>query len=187
MLDQFALHHALADVCAPNPLVASCIGFEPSEEDVTHVAGQLCCSFTFASDVMWEVSLVSVISQLKCSREWAARQLRRHAWDPCTVLLSETNLNALQRAHEDDPTWELSELRTSLGTTVPVCSADDTDTIVTVQGLRVRVLDEDYMTVCWEKSVWPSAFSRTLKNARKNYGQSSVASSTAASSRNELW
>ena len=30
---------------------------------------------------------------------------------------------------------------------MPVCSADDTDTIVTVQGLRVRVLDEDYMTV----------------------------------------
>ena len=43
MLDHFALNHVLADVCAPNPLGASCIGFEPSEEDVTHVAGQLCC------------------------------------------------------------------------------------------------------------------------------------------------
>ena len=84
--------------------------------------------------------------------------------------------------HEDDPTWELSELRTSWGTTVPVCYI-----IVTVQGLRVRVSDEDYMTVRWEENVGPLDFSRTLKNTRENYGQSSVASSTAASSGNEMW
>jgi hypothetical protein len=160
-------------------------GFRPAHEDIKHVADQLACSDDFATATIFEVNLVSVTSQLRCSREWASELMRRHDWEPFVVLRAETNLNALEAAHMNDPDWELTELRTTWGSLVPVDAPNSKDTVICVYDQRIRVLDEDYLTLCWDEAIGPLPPVPRLRQSKKLEKPGLAVCSTAASSGDE--
>jgi hypothetical protein len=72
ILDHWALQRAVAE---PDFVPDIHISFEPVEEDIMHVVDQLKCTQCFAKAVMLEINVVSVTSQLQCSRAWAIKLL----------------------------------------------------------------------------------------------------------------
>ncbi len=122
-------------------------------EDILHIARQLSCSGEFAKLAFVEMNVAIVMDELQCERAHAMHLLCKHNGDPFVVRACETNFNA-QLSGVDDH-FELTHLRTSWGTTVPMNPESNMDFIITVDGKDIRVLDPDYLTFEWPDVVPP--------------------------------
>ena len=125
-----------------------------SEEDVQKTMDQLKCSSSFAMTVFKEMNIAIVCEELGCDRSWALVLLKRHQFDPFLVRARETNYNALCLGHSDDQEFNLSELRTSWGTTVQLPNDDGNDLVFSVDGRFIRA-DPDYLDFEWIDAVPP--------------------------------
>ena len=150
--------------------------FNPMHDDIAQVQNELTCSGAFATSVLKEINIASITSQFYCSRAWALQLLQRHGWEPFVVIQKETNLAAIQQGHADDPDWVLSELRTSWGTTVSV-EQDSDEFVIEVDGVQVRVLDEDYLSLCWNENVAELPTARATSQLSKSASSSTIAPS----------
>ena len=82
--------------------------------------GQLQCSSEFAVQAYMEMNIHIAMDELCCSRDWAFELLQRHAFDPCLVRMLETDFNHQADGHLDDASFQITELRTSWGSTAPI-------------------------------------------------------------------
>ena len=123
-------------------------------QTLSDIMSQLGCTADVAISAYVEMNIYIVTDELCCSRDWAVDLLARHGSDPCTVRQRETNFCEQVNGHIDDPDFELTELRTTWGTTVPVSDDDGLDLVFSVNGRHVRA-DPDLLKFEWVESVRP--------------------------------
>ena len=106
-----------------------------SDDDVSHIVHELQCPRGTAVKAYVGANVAVVCDEYRCSREWALTLLERHGFDPFLI-----------RAHDagGDFDFELKELWTTWGTTVPVLG-EELDTIIRLHCRYLRV-DPDYLT-----------------------------------------
>ena len=107
-------------------------------ESVEDIMSQPACTDQEAFSVYSEMNSCIDMEELRVDRDRALDLLMKHLFDPCVVRMRETSFNVLVNGSLEEYLFELRELHTTWGTTVPVNTSDDVNIIFSYNGKYVR-------------------------------------------------